>query len=208
VDKPHGIFIVPLMWVFDYKCDDDGYLLKHKARIVVRGDLQPPSTKDTYARTLATRSTRALMSFIAAFDLEARHLDGVNAFLNSRLEEDEQIHCHMPDGYKIPGKAWLLLRALYGMTRSPYLWFRELSTTLKDLGFHPILEERCILTNKRITIFFYVDDLIIMFDKQYEKEYEALRDRLQKKYEFRDLGDLSWFLNLRITRDRPKCLCL
>jgi hypothetical protein len=30
VDKPHGIFIVPLMWVFDYKCDNDGYLLKHK----------------------------------------------------------------------------------------------------------------------------------------------------------------------------------
>jgi hypothetical protein len=144
------------------------------------------------------------MSFIAAFDLEARHLDGVNAFLNSRLDEDEQIHCHMPDGYKIPGKAWLLLRALYGMTRSPYLWFRELSTTLKDLGFHPILEERCILTNERITIFFYVDDLIIIFDKQYKKEYEVLRDRLQTKYEFRDLGDLSWFLNLRITRDRPK----
>ena len=57
----------------------------------------------------------------------------------------------MPDGYRTPGKAWLLLRAIYGMTHSPYLWFWELSTTLKDLGFHPILEERCIPTNERIT---------------------------------------------------------
>jgi hypothetical protein len=53
-------------------------------------------------------------------------------------------------------------------------------------------------------IFFYVDDIIFVFHKQYEKEYEALRDRLQAKYEFRDLGELSWFLNLRITRDRPR----
>ena len=32
--------ILPLMWVFSYKFDEDGYLCKHKARLVVRGDLQ------------------------------------------------------------------------------------------------------------------------------------------------------------------------
>jgi hypothetical protein len=30
---------LPLMWVFTYKFDVDGYLLKYKARLVVRGDL-------------------------------------------------------------------------------------------------------------------------------------------------------------------------
>jgi hypothetical protein len=32
--------ILPLMWVFTYKFDEDGYLTKFKARLVVRGDLQ------------------------------------------------------------------------------------------------------------------------------------------------------------------------
>ncbi|KAI1668028.1 Pol protein [Pyrenophora tritici-repentis] len=45
---------VPLMWVFTYKFDEDGYLLKYKARIVVRGDLQD-QYGDTYAATLAAR---------------------------------------------------------------------------------------------------------------------------------------------------------
>jgi hypothetical protein len=33
--------VLPLIWVFIYKFDTDGYLLKYKARICVRGDLQP-----------------------------------------------------------------------------------------------------------------------------------------------------------------------
>jgi hypothetical protein len=34
VDMPYGHFILPLMWVFEYKFDDDGYLLKFKSRLV------------------------------------------------------------------------------------------------------------------------------------------------------------------------------
>jgi hypothetical protein len=34
--------ILPLMWVFTYKFDEDGYLYKFKARLCVRGDLQAP----------------------------------------------------------------------------------------------------------------------------------------------------------------------
>jgi Reverse transcriptase (RNA-dependent DNA polymerase) len=202
VDKPNNLFIVPLMWVFDYKFDDNGFLLRHRSRIVVRGDLQPPTKKQTYANTLAMRAWRALAALICAFDLETCHFDAVNAFLNSRLNPDEQIFCHMPDGFKEKGKAWLLLRALYGLTRSPFLWFTELSSTLKDLGFEPVLEEPCILSNGRIIIFFYVDDIIMAFHRRDSEEAATIKARLFDKYEFRDLGELKWFLNIRITRDR------
>src|SRR5271170_2576909 len=37
--------VLPLLWVFTYKFDTDGYLLKYKARICVRGDLQPQSNQ-------------------------------------------------------------------------------------------------------------------------------------------------------------------
>ena len=40
-----------LMWVFTYKFDQDGYLIKHKARLVARGDLQY-TIEDTYVATL------------------------------------------------------------------------------------------------------------------------------------------------------------
>lgn len=48
--KDTGEQILPLMWVFAYKFDADGYLVKLKARICVRGDLET-MTKFTTPRT-------------------------------------------------------------------------------------------------------------------------------------------------------------
>jgi hypothetical protein len=65
-----GSQILPLMWVFTYKFDEDGLLYKYKARLVVRGDLQE-DWGDTYAATLAARVFRFLMALAAAFGLKA-----------------------------------------------------------------------------------------------------------------------------------------
>jgi hypothetical protein len=87
---------VPLMWVFTYKFDEDGYLLKYKARLVVRGDLQE-QYGDTYATTLAARLFRALMALACAFNLKAMQYDVPNAFLNATL--DCALHVRTPDGF-------------------------------------------------------------------------------------------------------------
>lgn len=34
---------IPLLWVFTYKLDTDGYLIKYKARLCVHKDLQKPT---------------------------------------------------------------------------------------------------------------------------------------------------------------------
>ena len=41
--------ILSLKWVFIYKLDENNYLIKFKARICVRGDLQNSDELDTYA---------------------------------------------------------------------------------------------------------------------------------------------------------------
>src|SRR5882757_6926667 len=82
-----GHRILPLLWVFKYKFDTNGYLTKFKARICVCGDLQDTS-QETYAATLAYRTFRALMALTAAFDLEIAQLDAINAFLNSEIDDE------------------------------------------------------------------------------------------------------------------------
>jgi hypothetical protein len=57
------------MWVFTYKFDPDGFLIKHKARLCARGDLQE-TTDETYAATLAAQTFRFMMAIAAYFDLE------------------------------------------------------------------------------------------------------------------------------------------
>src|SRR5436189_4385344 len=81
VDKQEPL---PLMWVFTYKLDQDGYLIKYKARLVARGDLQY-TIEDTYATTLTTQIFRAIMAIIVVFDLETRQYNIVNTFANVLL---------------------------------------------------------------------------------------------------------------------------
>ena len=118
-ELPEGAQILPLLWVFQYKFDQDGTLVKYKARLCIRGDLQRSNSQDTYAATLAVRTFRALMALTAAYDLEALQLDAVNAFLNSPI--DEEIYCKCPPGYENLGKGLKLVRALYGLRRAPKL---------------------------------------------------------------------------------------
>ena len=65
-------FVIPTRWVFTYKFDEEGHLIKYKARLVVRGDLQPKQDEETYAATLAARVFRFLMAVAAHFNLEAK----------------------------------------------------------------------------------------------------------------------------------------
>ena len=106
------------MWVFTNKFDENSYLLKEKARIVTRGDLHIIDD-DTYAATLATQTFWAVMALVAAFDLETRQYDAVNAFANAQLPEPVYYECL--EGYGQPGKIWRVIKALYGLRTSPLL---------------------------------------------------------------------------------------
>jgi Pyruvate/2-oxoacid:ferredoxin oxidoreductase delta subunit len=59
------------MWVYVYKFDKYGRLLKCKVCLVVCGDQQVGLNQgDMYAVTLAARSFRTFMAIAACFDLE------------------------------------------------------------------------------------------------------------------------------------------
>ncbi|MFL5692379.1 MAG: reverse transcriptase domain-containing protein [Ktedonobacteraceae bacterium] len=193
---------LPLTWVFKYKYNKHGFLIKFKARICVRGDLQPPSEKETYAATLAAKSFRILMALAARWDLELKQLDAVNAFPNSLL--DEEVYIELPDGFKQPRMIGRLLRALYGLRRSPLLWQRLLSTTLTDLGLKCALEEPCLFVNDWLTVFFFVDDIVYMYRDSDQHRATEFCAQLTGKFKMRDLGDLRWFLGIRIVRDRER----
>ena len=71
VPKTPGLKLLPLMWVFTYKFDTNGFLDKYKARLCVRGDLQDPTQLDTYATTLAARIFRTFDGYHGCFRLRS-----------------------------------------------------------------------------------------------------------------------------------------
>ena len=195
---------IPTRWVFKYKFDDQGFLLKYRARLCARGDLQKITT-DTYAATLAARIFRALMALVAAFDLETRQLDAINAFANSPI--DEPTYCKMLEGFEAKSinaehKLLLLRRALYGLKQSPALWYKSLSTTLIQLGLEPISGADCLFTNQHMLVFFFIDDIILIYSKKDREHVNNFKAQLLQTYEMRRLSKLEWFLGIHITRDR------
>ena len=191
--------ILPLLWVFTYKFDSDGFLLKYKARICVRGDLQF-TEQETYAATLACRTFRALMAMTAIFDLKVVQLDAINALLNSKL--NEQVYVEYPEVFIKKNFVLLLLRALYGLKQSPLLWYEDLTATLKQLGLCQVPGVNCLLTNDWLVVFFYVDDIILLYHKSNTERFEVFLKQLTQRYEMRILNDASWFLGIRILRNR------
>lgn len=193
---------IPTTWVFKYKFDDQGFLIKYKARLCARGDLQK-TEGDTYAATLAARIFRALMALAAAFDLETRQYDAVNAFANSPI--NEPTYCTLPQGWDGLDINILLklLRALYGLRQSPALWYQNLSKTFLQLGLDPVPGVECCFVNDHMIVFFFVDDISVLYDKRYTKEVDEFQSRLFEIYEMRNLGEIEWFIGVRVIRDRP-----
>ena len=62
-------------------------MLKYKARLVVRGDLQPKQDKDIYTVTLVVRVFRFLIAVLVYFDLEAKQFNAINAFTNTKVRK-------------------------------------------------------------------------------------------------------------------------
>ena len=190
---------LPLMWVFTYKFDQDGYLLKHKARLVARGDLQY-TAEDTYAATLAAQTFRAVMAIVAAFGLETRQYDAVNAFANALLTNP--IACQCAEGYERTGFLLWVLRALYGLKTSPILWYKDFTATLEDLGLNPVPETNCMFVNDWLILIFYVDDILAAYAPKHKNRMDEFESKLMNKYEVRTLGEAEHFLGIRIVRDR------
>jgi Reverse transcriptase (RNA-dependent DNA polymerase) len=134
VPRPQGdTQVLPLKWVFTHKLDPAGYLLRYKARICVRGDLQRDPGDDLYAATGAYRTLRILFAIMAAFGLICHSANVTNAYANAAINGD--VFVEFPPGFAEPDKAWKLNRALYSLRISPKLWFEELTSYLKSLGY-------------------------------------------------------------------------
>jgi Reverse transcriptase (RNA-dependent DNA polymerase) len=83
--------------------------------------------------------------------------------VNTKLEED--VFMKMPPGYRRTGTILKLNKALYGLQKSLLLWQKELTRTIRQLGFELVPHEPCCFIKNGIIMFFYVDDIVFLYRK-------------------------------------------
>jgi hypothetical protein len=90
------------------------------------------------------------MAIAAAFDLEIRQYDAVNAFINAKLSK--LVYCYCLEGFSQDGYVLELLMALYGLKILLLLWYKELTSTLAKFRLKLVLGTSVVLdnANKRV----------------------------------------------------------
>ena len=132
-------------------------------------------------------------------------MDVKTAFLYGLIEEE--VYVEQPIGWEKTGKDGeklycRLRKGLYGLKQSPRLWYDRFWEFMSTQGFKPIHADYCVfLHHKTGTIVaVYVDDVLVTGPSK--QGIQDLKAALNKEFRMSDLGPVSYYLGIAITRDR------
>jgi len=209
---PKGQRILTSRTLFKIKYNEAGEVIRHKARLVVRGFLQQHGIDftDTYAPTIRYVSLRIVQAIATALSYRVNQIDISNAFLYGTIKEP--VFMEQPEGMedeKYPRSLYVfkLEKALYGLKQSPLEWNNEISNFLTgELGFIACISDPCVMRKRSrsggiIILTIYVDDITFAFPVKDQCECDALVLKLSERYQLTSKPELSHLLGMRIQRE-------
>ncbi len=162
---------------------------------------------DTTSPVAKPASIKAVLSIAAIEDYEIHQMDVSTAFLISELKEN--IYMEQPKGFATPGqeqKVCKLNKSLYGLKQASHEWNQNIDATLTACGFISTKSDPCVYVrdqeNGKFYIVLYVDDILLVCKSL--GTLEDMKAKLSAIYEMHDLGSVSQFLGMQITRDRER----
>jgi hypothetical protein len=200
-------------WVYKIKRNTDN-TIRFKVRLVIKGYEQVPGIDfgETYAPVSKLATLRLLLSIAAEEGWDIDHMDVVTAFLNPEINNKE-IYMAMPEGIEeLALDAQLskdsivrLRKALYGLKQAPRLWYEDIDSFLKSIGFTQSTTDPNLYMKPSVLLLLYVDDLLIahsrrLFTTTSTSPGELVKEQLKVKYKMTDLGKAKRFLGLEISR--------
>ena len=205
VPHPPGKNIVGCKWVFKLKRNSDGSISCYKERLVAKGFHQQHGIEfqETFSSVVKPPTVRLILALAVTYHWPLRQLDVRNAFLHGVLKKE--VYMTQPPGYvnpSIPQHVCQLHKSIYGLKQAPRAWFESYTTQLLNLGFISSTVDSSLFTYRDgPTIAFlllYVDDIVLTGNNS--SFLTQLIHNLSKVFELKDMGTLSYFLGLQITR--------
>ena len=206
IDKPTDRVIDPLPsnWVYKLKVNQQGEIIKWKARMVMRGDMQYQSEySDVYSPTGRIASARTLIALATQQRMYLYACDVEAAFVSADI--DTEIFIDLPPGYKLPpGKVARLKKSLYGLVQASSLFYAKMKAWLVSKNFTQVGDDGTLFrqhTNKgTLLLSMYVDDLLVAASSP--QLYEQFLAELKQEFSISDAGPLRQYLGVSIKYDR------
>jgi len=199
---PLGVKPLGTKWVFKYKRDEDGNVVRHKARLVVKGYMQREGIDfgEIFAPVGSATALRSMCAIAASKGWVIHQIDFVQAFLNGDLHDD--IFVCQPEGFDDgSGRVYKLKRALYGLKQAPKAWFDTLKASLLKLGYRQSDVDAGVFFRGDICLILYVDDKLVMGPTR-EGVQQAINE-IGALYDITDLGPARMYLGVEIDQSVP-----
>ncbi|KAL0796991.1 hypothetical protein Bca101_068368 [Brassica carinata] len=207
IRTPNDTKPVGYKWVFVRKRNENGEVVRYKARLVAQGFSQRPGInyEETYSPVVDETTFRFLISLTIRENLDMRLMDVVTAYLYGPL--DNEIYMKIPKGIELKNKessreqhCIKLNKSLYGLKQSGRMWYNRLSEYLIKKGYRNDLISPCIFIKKFenksfVIIAVYADDLNIIGTS---REISETIKYLKKEFEMKDLGKTRFCLGLQL----------
>ncbi|SGZ32128.1 BQ5605_C043g12086 [Microbotryum silenes-dioicae] len=195
-DPPPGVRAIPTKVVLVRKRNDKGDIIKYKARIVARGDLQNHHG-ETFSPTARIASIRMINVIAHVKGYRRLQFDVNSAYLHGHITEPLWIK--LPDG-----STHRLRKSLYGLKQSGREWNKVLHAALVDRGFKRMEEDfgvyrrvRNIGGVDRTTLLaIYVDNGLLAGDDNLEGFLNEFDQQFKLKR-----GEVELFLGMKIATD-------
>ena len=204
---PLSAYILGGRYVFKKKIGPNGEISRYKARWVAKGYAQRPGVDflETRANVTRPQTWRILFAMACYYDWHIEAMDVTTAFLYGDI--DVELYMEQPPGHAIDGMICLLLKTLYGLKQSGNIWSSVLTKFLISIGFTPLDSDPCVFvrdigTKTAVYIVTYIDDLNII--GPCIQTINGVKDDLNARFKMKDLGPVSYYLGMRIQRDRIK----
>jgi len=167
---------------------------------------------ETFTPVARLTSLHMLTALAAKNGYRADHMDIIGAFLNPGIDEPE--YMELPEGIEWLGSTAVqenggdsslvicrLLKALYGLKQAPLLWYKEIDTYLKLIGFqHSSFDPNLYTSDFQVFLLLYVDDILLI--SKPPSEIQRVKLLLSGKYKMTDLGRATCFLSIEINQRR------
>ncbi|CAH9131081.1 unnamed protein product [Cuscuta epithymum] len=208
VPLPKGKKALKNKWVFKVKKDVKGNIVKHKARLVVKGFQQKQGIDfdEIFSPVVKMMSIRVVLGLVVSLNLELEQMDVKTAFLHGDLKEE--IYMEQPEGFQVPKKEHLVCRlkkSLYGLKQAPRQWYKKFDSFMVKHQYRRTVADHCLYLKKFpdgkfIILLLYVDDMLIV--GQDVSLINNLKQDLSKFFYMKDLGPAQQILGMKIVRDR------
>ena len=195
---PKGHRLVDTKWVYDTKRDQDGNLLRRRARKVGRGFTQEKGVNygETFSQMSRSETWRILLTLTIQNKLAIRQWDVKAAYLQAPLSHEVYAQDINEDGEI---EYWKLCKALYGLKQAGHEWYNTMRTIMtKTVGLtQSIGDPGCFYRPNGLILSTHVDDMVAIAPT--EAELDDFEKKVETHVELDKLGIPKKLLGMELT---------